>query len=145
MTAPAGSIPRAVPAGSGVPLTSREAEIARLVADGLSNQEIADRLVISRRTVDSHTEHIRHKTGLRDRVQVAGWVHAGGLLLAVPDMPEAQARGDVQDRLNRVRRQLAAAEQQLAIIARAHETAARAYAEFEQIITAGEAAEENHA
>jgi predicted ATPase/DNA-binding CsgD family transcriptional regulator len=56
------------------PLTRREREIAVLVADGLGNREIAERLVLSRRTVESHIEHIFSKLGLSSRTQLAGWV-----------------------------------------------------------------------
>ena len=45
-------------------LTNREWEIAGLVAEGLSNREIAGRLVISKRTVDAHIEHIYGKIGV---------------------------------------------------------------------------------
>lgn len=55
-------------------LTARERDIARLVARGLTNKEIAAELVISRRTVDTHVEHILTKLGFRSRAQVAGWV-----------------------------------------------------------------------
>jgi predicted ATPase/DNA-binding NarL/FixJ family response regulator len=55
-------------------LTRRESEIARLIADGLSNKEIATRLVISTRTAESHVEHILVKLGFTSRTQVAAWV-----------------------------------------------------------------------
>lgn len=55
-------------------LTRREWQVARLVAEGLSNQEIADRLTVARRTAESHVAHIMTKLGLRTRVQVAMWV-----------------------------------------------------------------------
>ncbi|HXL90509.1 MAG TPA: LuxR C-terminal-related transcriptional regulator [Streptosporangiaceae bacterium] len=58
------------------PLTSRENEIAALVADGLSNREIAGRLVISKRTVDAHIEHIFSKLGVSSRVQLVNWLNA---------------------------------------------------------------------
>ncbi len=64
------------PAGrvdGGGPLTPRENEISVLIAQGLSNREIAERLVISERTVDAHVEHIRNKLGLRSRAQIAAW------------------------------------------------------------------------
>jgi non-specific serine/threonine protein kinase len=54
-------------------LTTREREIASLVADGLSNREIAEKLVISEATVDVHVKLILGKLGFRSRVQVAGW------------------------------------------------------------------------
>jgi DNA-binding CsgD family transcriptional regulator len=54
-------------------LTAREREIARLLADGLSNHDIAERLVISEGTVEVHVKHILGKLGFRSRAQVAGW------------------------------------------------------------------------
>ncbi|MFC4909805.1 ATP-binding protein [Actinomadura gamaensis] len=56
------------------PLTGREREIAVLVARGLSNREIADRLAVARRTVDTAVEHILAKLGLSSRTQIAAWV-----------------------------------------------------------------------
>jgi predicted ATPase/DNA-binding NarL/FixJ family response regulator len=66
-------------AGTDVPalesaLTRRERQIAELVANGLSNREIAASLVISRRTAEGHVEHILAKLGFTSRVQVAAWV-----------------------------------------------------------------------
>lgn len=59
-------------------LTKREHQIAELVAEGLTNREIADKLVISRRTADSHVEHILTKLGFRSRTQVAAWLSQTG-------------------------------------------------------------------
>lgn len=59
-------------------LSRRELEVARLVAKGMSNREIADRLYISERTAEGHVENIRAKLGFRSRVQVAGWVATYG-------------------------------------------------------------------
>jgi non-specific serine/threonine protein kinase len=56
------------------PLTSREREIAALVAEALSNREIAERLVISKRTVDAHVEHIYAKLGITSRVELVNWL-----------------------------------------------------------------------
>jgi DNA-binding CsgD family transcriptional regulator len=55
-------------------LTAREREIASLMADGLSNRDIAEKLVISEGTVDVHVKHILGKLGFRSRAQVAGWL-----------------------------------------------------------------------
>jgi predicted ATPase/DNA-binding CsgD family transcriptional regulator len=55
-------------------LTTRERQIAALVARGLSNREIAARLVISKRTVDAHVNHIFAKLGLSSRVQLTIWL-----------------------------------------------------------------------
>jgi predicted ATPase/DNA-binding CsgD family transcriptional regulator len=57
-----------------VSLTRREREVADLVAQGLSNKEVAGRLVISQRTAESHVEHILDKLGFTSRAQVAAWV-----------------------------------------------------------------------
>ncbi|WP_148572457.1 ATP-binding protein [Nocardioides caldifontis] len=57
-----------------VPLTPREAEVARLVGQGMSNREIAEALVISHRTAQGHVEHILRKLGFTSRTQVAAWV-----------------------------------------------------------------------
>jgi class 3 adenylate cyclase len=54
-------------------LTRRELEIARLVAEGLSNREIASRSVISVRTAEYHVEQIRNKLGFNSRSQIAAW------------------------------------------------------------------------
>ncbi|HEV3311302.1 MAG TPA: LuxR C-terminal-related transcriptional regulator [Chloroflexota bacterium] len=58
-------------------LTRREREVAILVAQGLTNREIATRLFISERTAESHVEQIRGKLGFHTRTQIAGWVAAG--------------------------------------------------------------------
>jgi DNA-binding CsgD family transcriptional regulator len=54
-------------------LTVREREVARLVAAGRSNREIADTLVITEGTVEVHVKHILSKLGFRSRAQVAAW------------------------------------------------------------------------
>lgn len=56
------------------PLTRREREIAALVAQGLGNRDIAEQLYLSKRTVDSHLEHIFSKLGFTSRTQLANWV-----------------------------------------------------------------------
>jgi predicted ATPase/DNA-binding CsgD family transcriptional regulator len=60
-------------------LTAREREVASLIAQGLSNRDIAARLVISARTAETHVEHIMVKLGLTARAQIAAWsaVNAG--------------------------------------------------------------------
>lgn len=55
-------------------LTRREREVAALIADGLSNREIAARLVVAQRTAEGHVENILGKLGFTSRAQVAGWI-----------------------------------------------------------------------
>ena len=61
------------------PLTAREAEIARLVAEGLHNKQIAKKLNISPNTVSVHLVHIHKKLNLTDRRQLMLLVLQGGL------------------------------------------------------------------
>ena len=58
-------------------LTRREAEVARLVAEGLTNREIADRLFLSVRTVETHVDRVLGKLDFHTRTQLAGWVQQG--------------------------------------------------------------------
>jgi DNA-binding CsgD family transcriptional regulator len=55
-------------------LTRRELEVARLVAQGLTNREIGTRLTLSVRTAESHVEQIRAKLGFKTRAQIASWM-----------------------------------------------------------------------
>jgi predicted ATPase/DNA-binding CsgD family transcriptional regulator len=56
------------------PLAKREFEVARLIAEGLSNKQIGARLLVSEATVATHIRSIMNKLGLNSRVQIAGWV-----------------------------------------------------------------------
>jgi DNA-binding NarL/FixJ family response regulator len=69
------------------PLSPRELEVAVLIAQGLTNREIAAGLVVTERTAATHVEHILNKLGLRSRAQVAVWASAQGLLDR-PDGPD---------------------------------------------------------
>jgi non-specific serine/threonine protein kinase len=58
----------------GPTLTRRQREVAVLVAEGMTNREIAERLVITERTAENHVEHVLSRLGLRSRAQIAAWV-----------------------------------------------------------------------
>lgn len=65
---------------TGEPLTSREQEVARLVAEGLTNSEIGAELFISAGTVKTHLARLQKKLGVRNRVGIAAWVWESGLM-----------------------------------------------------------------
>lgn len=66
--------------GPGAPLTMRKQEVALLVAHGLTNHDIAERLEITQRTAEAHVTHILSKLGLRSRAQIAPWTVEHGLI-----------------------------------------------------------------
>ena len=67
---------RGQPAEPWAPLTAREYEVARLVADGRTNPEIAKALDVATKTVAAHVEHILAKLGVGRRAEIAAWVAA---------------------------------------------------------------------
>jgi DNA-binding NarL/FixJ family response regulator len=69
--------------GVSPPLTAREKEIAVLVAAGLTNREIAERLVLSVRTVETHVARALTKLGFTNRGQLTAWAHHEGLITNV--------------------------------------------------------------
>jgi DNA-binding CsgD family transcriptional regulator len=91
---PAPAVPAAAEPAAGMPmgrwelLTAREREVAGLVAQGLTNRDIAARLVVSKRTVDAHLEHILSKLGYSSRVQVAALASRAASAAADPKAPQ---------------------------------------------------------
>ncbi|MGW6926120.1 response regulator transcription factor [Streptomyces sp. NPDC054950] len=73
---PEPAAPAVVPDG----LTTREAEVLVLIAEGLSNQEIARRLSVSTATVKTHINNMFSKTGLKDRAQAVRYAYGKGLV-----------------------------------------------------------------
>ncbi|HLQ56876.1 MAG TPA: helix-turn-helix transcriptional regulator [Streptosporangiaceae bacterium] len=61
-------------------LTRRETEVATLVAQGLTNRDIAGRLYLSVHTVDTHVDHVLAKLGFSTRTQLVAWAYESGLL-----------------------------------------------------------------
>ena len=69
--------PKAAPtarSGAHALLTGRQLDVARLVTDGLTNKQIADRLFLSERTVETHITNILNKLGLNSRTQISRWM-----------------------------------------------------------------------
>ncbi|MCC3279925.1 response regulator transcription factor [Arthrobacter sp. zg-Y40] len=72
--------PRSAPASLVVPLTARETEILTLLCEGLSTQEISERLFVEATTVKYHVAGILTKTGARDRMQAVVWAFRNGVV-----------------------------------------------------------------
>jgi DNA-binding CsgD family transcriptional regulator len=72
---------RAVPRRGAGPLTPREREVAQLVAEGLSNGEVAKRLFISTKTASVHVSNILGKLGMSSRAEIAAWAVGTGLAM----------------------------------------------------------------
>ena len=72
--------PPAPAADDGIGLTARELEVLQLLADGLTNRAIAERLFVSQKTVAAHVAHIYAKLGVHSRVEAAGRAQRLGVL-----------------------------------------------------------------
>jgi DNA-binding CsgD family transcriptional regulator len=70
--------------GDDTPLTPREREVAALIAQGLSNRQVAEALVITELTAETHVRNILGKLGVRSRARVAVWAAEQGLLARGP-------------------------------------------------------------
>ena len=66
--------------GTRTTVTPRQLQVAALVAQGWSNRQIADELVITERSAESHVERIRARLGFRSRAQIAAWYVATNLV-----------------------------------------------------------------
>ena len=85
-----------LPNSANMSLSAREMEIIDLVASGLTNQEIAVRLTISKRTVDNHVSNMFTKTGSKNRVALLNWAMDHGKICrdgfnccSLPDAPSS--------------------------------------------------------
>jgi len=78
--------PRAVPALAGEPgedpLTPRESDVVKLIAEGYTSEEIGEMLIISSRTVDRHRANVLEKLGMRNRVELTRYAIRRGLIEA---------------------------------------------------------------
>ena len=67
------SFDRVKPAEPWYPLSEREFEVARLVAAGLTNRQIAEQLVLAPKTISAHVTHILSKLGAARRAEIGAW------------------------------------------------------------------------
>jgi DNA-binding NarL/FixJ family response regulator len=74
--APIAHLPRRTSRRKRCSLTDRELQVARLIASGLTNRQIAAELAISERTADTHVQNMLNRLGVSSRAQVAAWIAA---------------------------------------------------------------------
>ena len=99
------------------PLSDRELQVIELVAAGLTNQDIADRLEISKRTVDNHISNILNKTNTNNRVALVRWALQSGKVCiddvnccVLPDAEDGETSENLADSLEMVATETVAAE-----------------------------------
>ena len=68
--------------GDGDPLTPRETDVVKLIAEGYTSDEIGEMLIISSRTVDRHRANVLEKLGMRNRVELTRYAIRSGLVEA---------------------------------------------------------------
>jgi DNA-binding CsgD family transcriptional regulator len=74
------------------PLTVREFEVAKKIADGLTNAQIGEALFVSPKTVNAHVEHILAKLGVSRRAEIAAWVATHGTGRPASNIAEGATR-----------------------------------------------------
>jgi DNA-binding NarL/FixJ family response regulator len=74
-------------------LTRRERQVAAVIAQGMTNQEIAEALVVSIKTVEAHITRVLSKLGFSSRAQIAAWAVAKGLAPAPQDLDTLSSSG----------------------------------------------------
>ncbi len=88
----AGPVPARLAAAAPSVLSARETEVLRLLVDGAGNREIADRLVLSTRTVETHLANVYAKLGARSRVDAVRFAVEAGLITLTVSKTSTQAR-----------------------------------------------------
>ena len=83
------------PGASRSPLTARQLEIAALIAQGLTNGQIAAQIVVSRGTVGNHIGHMLRRLGVKNRAQIAAWMIRHGEGSAIGDRDDGRSRAAI--------------------------------------------------
>jgi DNA-binding CsgD family transcriptional regulator len=79
--------------GGDVGLTARELEVARLIASGATNPEIAARLFLARKTVERHVSNVFLKVGVRNRTELATRLREGKIVRDLRELPDEMPPG----------------------------------------------------